>query len=452
MSNNISLDAKIEYKGYWYLPSDPDNAIAGIVAYLPNERITLELFGGFDNSFLGLFVDNKQESVIYGKTSDAKEITLLQCNKYSSLNSKADFPIVRYDCDYMIIGKHINGLDEKCKYWASVTIPELTYWCHPEAIMTFWKKKGEKENSRISFSFCSEYQNEENIIQKVQIDNNTSIDIVKGVNFHESEFRLNTQLNQYTYIEIHKEEEASIVDFLSDIFLYEQFLSLATLKVVNCSGITLFDKELYQEYMGQKNYRSIEIIHPFFERNGIEREKIQSYKFLFDYSGIKEIYPAILKKWYNEPLDIAPIRNHLISSLEQKRVYSSVDFLIIIQAIEGFYRRFRSAKYRKEYNIQGKASSKLFPMLQELVLEFSDIDLVKKKRIDIEAVVDSRIYYSHFMPKSCKLKAIDGWELFEQTKKLRILLLCCVLSLIGFNHVQIDNILKTSNSNILKIK
>jgi hypothetical protein len=87
-------------------------------------------------------------------------------------------------------------------------------------------------------------------------------------------------------------------------------------------------------------------------------------------------------------------------------------------------------------------------MLTELLSEFSDIDLLKRNTIDIDAVVDSRIYFSHFMPKTSSLKAIDGWELLEEARKLRILLLCCVLSLLGFNNDQINDVLNKSNSRL----
>ena len=45
------------------------------------------------------------------------------------------------------------------------------------------------------------------------------------------------------------------------------------------------------------------------------------------------------------------IRCHLITSLEKKQLYGSVDFLIVIQALEGFCRRFRSRKYRKTHGL-----------------------------------------------------------------------------------------------------
>ena len=449
----INLDEKIEYRGYWYLPSNPDNSVAGIVTYYPNEKIELELIGSFDKSISDIFKDSTEETVIHGKTSDAKDVTLLHCHRYSSLNFSAGFPIVNFSCDFMIIGRHITGIEEKSHYWATIRIPELTHWCHPNAIeLTLWNDDGEKDYSRISISCGVKYRDKENIINEVQIDENTSIALIKGVKFDESKHRLTAKMEQFTYIEIHKNNACSIKELLVDICVFEQFLSFATLNIVKCSSITIYDKNYYHEDKKQKFYRTIEIIHPFFERQKTENRPVSTYDFLFDYATIKEVFPGILKKWYYDSKDLAPIRGHLLSSLERKKIYSSVDFLIIVQAIEGFYRRFRSAKYRKEHNLSGKSSSKLYHMIEELIIEFSDIDLLSRSTIDIDAVVDSRQYFSHFMPKNSTLKTIDGWVLLEEARKLRILLLCCVLSLLGFNHSQINDILNKSDSRLFEEK
>ena len=195
MSKSINLDKKLEYKGYWYLPSLSENKVAGILTYYPNEKIVLELIGSFDNSFSEL-LGNKEESVIYGKTSDAKEITLLQCFQYSSVNFNADFPIVRYDCNYMLVGKHINGLDEKCQYRARFRIPELTYWYHPGALTTtilFDKKDNTPIQTSISFS--TKYSSDDDVISEVHIDESTSIQIRRGVSYDGTIHNLKQQLD-----------------------------------------------------------------------------------------------------------------------------------------------------------------------------------------------------------------------------------------------------------------
>lgn len=232
--------------------------------------------------------------------------------------------------------------------------------------------------------------------------------------------------------------------------MYEQFLSIATLKVVKCSSITIFDREIYQENQGQKYYRSIEIIHPFYERNFIKHEVLKPSSFLFEYGDIRDFYPYLLKRWYNEPLDIAPIRAHLINSLEKKRIYSSVDFLNIIQAIEGFWWRFRDASYRKANNIGRNKKTSLNTILNQLILEYNGVKVLNRKNIDIESVVDSRHYYSHFVNKSTKPHTLDGWKLIDETKKLRLLLLCCVLTFMGFEVTQIDKVFDSSHSHLLK--
>ena len=446
----IDLDQRLEYKGYWYLPSAPENRVAGVLTYYPNEKIVLELMGCFGEYSLAIFHATDQEDVICGRTSDGKDITLINNIRWLKINSGADFPLVRYTCNFMVIGKHVKGLDEKRSYWATARIPELTYWCQPEAITTtmFFDKNNNSKMANISFS--TEFRSRKDIINSVKIDDNTAIKIMKGVHYNGN--HMAPEIGQFSYLEIRKKEKASIKEILTDIFMFEQFLSLATLSIVKCSRLTLFDRNTYQRIEHIRLYRPIHIIHAFSERENLEKVEEKRFRYLFDYNSIKDLYPEIIKKWYNEPSELAPIRYHLISSLEKKRYYSSVDFLIIVQALEGFCRRFRSKKYRKEHGLPERDYTDLYAMMGSLIGEFDDVELIKKCEIDIDAVVDSRNYYSHFMPMSKKSKVVDGIELYDLTIRLRILLVCCVLSLFGFSIERIDEILKKSDSKVLQLR
>lgn len=259
------------------------------------------------------------------------------------------------------------------------------------------------------------------------------------------------EVEQFSYLEIRKKEKSSIREIVSDIFMFEQFLSLATLSIVKSSKITLFDKNTYQQIGGTRLYREIHFIHALRERNNLQSAESKMFRNLFDYSDIKDFYPAIVRKWYNEPIELAPIRDHLINSLEKKHSYGSVDFLIVIQALEGFCRRFRSRKYRKEHGLPERDYSDLYAMMGSLLDEFGDIELILKCNIDKDSVVDSRNYYSHFMPKQKDSKTLDGYDLYELTMRLRILLICCVLSLYGFDNERINEILNKSDSNVLQL-
>jgi hypothetical protein len=446
---NIDLDHKLEYKGYWWLPTDPDNKVAGVLTYYPNEKIVLGLLGCFGEYSLAILTGNDQEDIIYGKTAENKEITLINNIRALKLNFSADFPIVRYTCNYMVIGKHVKGLDEKRSYWATVRIPELTYWCQPGAITTtmFFDKKN--NSKMINMSFSTEFRSRKDILNSIKVNENTSVKIKKAVRYNGDHFA--PEVEQYSCLEIRKKGKTSIKEIVSDIFMFEQFLSLATLSIVKSSRITLYDKSTYQQEGKTRFYREIHFIHAFRERNNLQSAETKMFKSLFDYSAIKDVYPEIITKWYNEPIELAPIRDHLISSLEKKQLYSSVDFLIVIQALEGFCRRFRSRKYRKKHGLPERDYSDLFAMMGSLLDEFGDIELIQKCKIDKEAVVDSRNYYSHFMPKDKDSKALDGFELYELTMRLRILLICCVLSLYGFENSRINEIMKKSHSKVLEL-
>ena len=275
------------------------------------------------------------------------------------------------------------------------------------------------------------------------IDETTSIQIKKGGSYDGTAQYLKPQLEQYTYVDIIKHNETSIEELLGNICLFEQFISLATLNLAKSSDITLFDEEIYQQGEKDKYYREIHLIHPFVERMNIGKQ-IKSANFLFQYLTIKDIYPTIIKNWFNAPIELYPIRLHLITSLEKKTIYSSVDFLIIIQAVEGFWWRFRDESYQRKAISKGSNTS-LCTILNELMAEFNDISILRTCDMNIKAIVDSRHYYSHFLLLSKKPNKLEGWPLIKEAKKLRILLMCCVLSFIGFENSQIDLILNKTN-------
>lgn len=428
---------KFEYKGYWNLPSEPDNAIAGILTYNPNESIILELIGSLGKSKTNVIIDfdrRTKEDIIWGITSEAHKITLINCMPSGGkLNLSCSFPISKYLIQYCLDGIHLDKfIDEKFS-WCNIDIPALTTWCYPGALKLAFHSKNDRINE-ISVSY-----NQDEIkkpISSVDVNSTTTLNIKKDVRFEESKFRLTPTFNQSTFLQIQKSCESPISDFLSDMVLFENFMSLTTLSTVKVSKILLYDKANYQELKNkEKFYHPIELFY-------VEREAMskinQEYDFLFSYSEVQDIYPDIIKKWYNETSDIGPIRAHLIKSVKSKHIFDSTEFLIIIQAIEGFCIRFR------------KEQKTLTKTLESIINEFKDIDKLKQSKINIKATVDSRHYYSHFMNKTKKPNSLDGLELFNLTEKLRILLICCLLNFIGVKNQKINELLNKSNNRKLQ--
>lgn len=437
---------KFEYKGYWWLPSNPNAVVAGILTYIPHKNIILELIGNFDSEKnpLEAFLGKESKKIIHGFTSDSKEITLVNCHPSGSLNFSCSFPIIRYSCQFIVIGKHLDSFTQKCFYKAFATIPELTYWKPPKSLKTTVQFNKENSTEFTSISF----ETEGKIISNNKIDDNTQLIIKEGVNYYRDHF--SSKIEQQTYLEILKQNDESIGDFYSNINLFEQFLSLAALQTVKCSKISLYDRTIFQELRdGEKLYDPIEIIY-IQQEDTSTSTRTNSHDFLFDYESIALQYAQVIQRWYAEKYDIAPIRRHLIDSTKNKRIFSSVDFLIVIQAIEGFWWRFRENDYRENKQIPPKKKTPLEVIINELVTEFDSINKIRNLNLDIKSVRDSRHYYSHFMNKAEKTHALDGRELFDLTFKLRKILICCVLEFIGFKYAEINHILNHSNNRLLE--
>ena len=161
---------KIEYKGKWFLPDKPDFNIAGVLTYIPHESIVLELIGGFNNNFDEIISGINEAKIIHGCTSDAKKITLVNCFPSTSINFSSSFPITKYSCHYLIIGKHLNSLNDLSFNKATVLFPQLSYWCIPDVVnQEILEKVGDGINS-INISFKHFYNSVENTISESQID------------------------------------------------------------------------------------------------------------------------------------------------------------------------------------------------------------------------------------------------------------------------------------------
>lgn len=429
------MNDSIEFKGYWFLPNKPNIEVVGVLRYIPNVSIMLELVGGFSENLKQLLSVDKEVELIQGYTSDAKKVTLVNCFPSSSINFAASFAITKYSCSYMIIGKHLHSFSDASFFKAKVYFAELTYWCLPGALEGNMVFDENRNMTSLNISFENFNDNNLEIIHQTQIDDNTNLLLKKCVDYKSSNYFLTPRIEQYTNLEIHKKEDSSITDFISNIFLYEQFLSLATLEVVECSKIIFYDKNLFRDYNGLKRYDKIELIYV---QKGKHEKHTQTkrHNYLFVYDTIKNQYSMILQKWFAEKEEIAPIRAHLMESIKPKNVFSSVDFLIVVQAIEGYYTRFRK-------------KDSLTNILKNIILEFSFVNKIKKDNLKIEEVRDSRHYYSHFMKKSEKPQAKEGLELYKITHKLRKLLICCLLDFKGFDKPQINDIFNSCHNKLL---
>lgn len=418
------------YKGYWWLPSMPEDQVAGTLTIETDGDLRLELYGGFGLDKDGVSFERETDKVIYGRcyatNGHMKDISLFECHSAINLNFSSSFPITRYSCQYALLGFHTLSMKDAAFFEAHVSFDELAYWCPPKNVTTWFK------DSLVTVAF--DFSEGSETMAEMALDDGLTLRLNQG-GFYQPDYP-RILIEQSTYLEVSK-EGLSGVDVLGEARRFERFLSLAMLIPVEHGAITLRSQECFQTMEnGKTYYHPIELVTHLYK--GESAKKVKQFDMLFKYEDVADGLGEMYKRfWKNQ--NIAQIWSNLIDSLEKKRVFTSNEFLVVIQALDGFAIRFR-----KE---QG-----FLAQLTALRDEFKDIKRQKITDDDLEAAKGSRDYYSHILKleKKEKRNALEGAKLFDLTRKLRVLLICCVLNFLGMDNAKINELMNKCNNSILR--
>jgi len=422
------MNERKEYKGMWFLPNKPDEQVAGILYFNPNESINLELIGslGKNNGISFILEPQLHFQVIHGivyNNNKVSKITLFDCYFSGTYNSSCEFALSKFQCSYLLVGKFINTKEDRVFDRIRVYFPCLIDWYPYRSI------KHNMQFDNDGYIYQWEVGSEKNkYLKTFSIDDNSNLILNAYAGFNASDKAYN--LYQDAYLEIECSIKSSFAELYHKADLFRDFLSLAVLTDVPFSEILLYDNDDFQQL--NDNKKSMNVTQLYFVTERYSTDKYPFYNYLFRFTDVEPVFADIIRKWYNESNQLAPIRQHLIKSITYNKVFDSVDFLVVIQAIEGFYLRFISN--RKE-NLKTK--------LEKLYDKFNTIAVLNNNIVDTDKTVTSRHYYSHFFEKEPNV--CDGLELFDITKKLKLLLICCVLSVVGFSNDEINAFLNNSN-------
>lgn len=409
---------QVEIRGLWWLPDKEDNKVAGILNFVPAENLTLELIGSFYNDLFDLFkTTNNAIDVLWGESSKGKPITLINCFQSFSYHSDCSFPLISLSVNFVIIGKHLHSLEEACVDKIIIRYDELSHWYSPSIVKYSFREQ--------SWDQITNSNDEEKIISFSKDNLSLSLKPQALLNIKGRNTQITVDIE--TNLVVKSTELLSVRHALDINRSFEQFLSVATLSRVQC-------KQIFLQCFNSKT--SLEVLHNTFREEYcpiINREH-----YLFRYDDIKDEFESIMINWYSNEEEIYPIRSHLIASLESTRVFNSANFLSVVQALEGYYSRFK------------KNRQSLTSILNDLFNDFNYVNKIRGEEAHIGIIVNSRNYFSHLNPPDNRL-VVDGKNLYEHYIKLRILLLCCILRFMGFEDNKIQQIIDNCQNNICRV-
>lgn len=412
------------HNGLWWMPDDEGKQIPGTLI-IERDRIVLETIGTLGSeSPMDHFVGDGivQHDVIWGISSESKKISIFNSHEAMTFNTNCPFSTAKYTAQVVAIGKHISSLDEVGNYDIKAYFDELPYWFRPNCLHFNMQEQ--------KYTFCVDLDNANHVT--VQIDDDCTLSLVGETNISHNKTGMRVEVEQISALKFAFSNLISMRDAKHKIFVFEQFLSFATLAPAKYKRFLLIDKDKQND---RTKNSTIEI---YDEKESTLSKPERFWEYLFVYETIKDSFPSIIRRWYEEKNSF-PIRAHLIDSVGHRGTFCSNDFLIVAQAVEGYY-----CRYKKDgLGITG--------ILKNLRRDFSDIAILELSDEDIDCIRDSRHYFSHLLPPGKKEHVVDGLQLYNLNHKLRKLLLCCLLSFIGFSNEEINKIFAKSNNSFLRM-
>lgn len=245
---NVIID---QYKGYFWLTDNEDFKLPGILTRYSNE-MELELIGSFEPKEFDVerIINNcsfqNHTILLHGIDSNATRISIVATPKLIHIGETHPFSINKYRIRYLVLGKFISGLEEKCDYEAIVKIPELSFWCPPKLISHALSTNGVQIEASLHDSDTPLFKHtlEDGVVISLERDYQTST----------SPCNLNPMIEQWTTLHISSRQNISIKQIITAVLKFEKLLSFATLRNCHFSEIKLLDHILIEKVASSNNY------------------------------------------------------------------------------------------------------------------------------------------------------------------------------------------------------
>ncbi len=335
----------LEYKGFWWLPENPDKKIAGILRFQQPDSPILELIG--EQFTTDIYRSHSPEFIL--GLSESTYITLYKCL------SKSMGWVSSYLAHVVFVNAHFEKEEEMIFDNMSVSYFNLEEWARNEE--TYQLLKAEDFNMK-------------QIAAELKID-----DLYLKIRFSVDKSLRLSETSEKLRAHVQIEKRLHFNDYMRKILHYiEIFLSMGINNAtypLSLTGKTSTAKKVSWSYV--KIYYAI-------PGNLIEDAKIIYHQKMFlTLSDIVDNFEEHLENWLLKSERLAPVYNLFFQVLQAKS-YLEHEFLQVAKAVEAYHRRTyqQSGTYMgsEDYEI---VRDSLVKQLGSLPLDVKIDDKVKKR-------------------------------------------------------------------------
>ena len=359
----------------------------------------------------------KHYDVLFGKDANGVKYTLFDLNTIEEPIYDCNFSKHEYKVRFILIGEHILSLDTEIFDRCVVQFPRLIDWAYKSRITKLNEPNNVMEY-RVSRTKDS--------ILEIDIDGDIKYILSPRCLLDNRENFLGVTLKQFTELIIESNCKKTIRDLINSIMEFNNLFSIVLFSEQAPSSIEF--------YISNDKYRRFELL---FKNSKIDNTHGTP---LIKFEQLKDKIPSMFKKWHENYKQIFLICNHLITAIQKDGEFDDSNFLIIAQALDGYFKRFVNKK-------DGKDTKQYEHQIKKLLEHFKGVEALQTCNLDAKVLAHSRHKYSHLIPddetKNVE-KAVSGKELYYLTKKGIVLLTCCILDNLGLTIDEINSCFKNS--------
>ena len=392
-----------EYHGTWRIPDSRGqftHQFAGTLTYYGDRPSTLELIRVPSSGSIAI---DCQLDVIWGQDAAGIMFSLFG----ATLIREENFTKKTYNIRFILIGLHVGSLEEACFDSCWIKYPYLNRWALEDRFNC------EAKENQTLFSLDLGVHPP---FLSVELEDGINLSLLSRVS--DKITRYDITASQATDLRVGMSKKASIEAFLRIISEFSQFLSISLFAEQNPSEIVFVNKGTKVNYpLLFKGYTSNE---PW----------VLS---LVKFNELKSSMPEILRRWHANYEQVFPICRYLIRSISNNDSFDAPDFLIVAQALDGYFKRFRNFK-------DGRNTQQYKHQIIKLLDGLKGVDVIQRCNLDPSIIAQTRHKYSHLIPDEDKgvSQAVTGEDLYWLTQKCIVLLTCCILDMLGLTKEEIN--------------
>lgn len=437
MAKKLSIYDQFEIRGYWWLPSNSENRVTGILSF-GLDGINLELFGRLTNeSIFGEKTD--KFNIVLGETEKGK-VTLH--DGFQTKMKMAEIISTQLTFNYLLVGKHFTNKEEMLFHSAHINYSYLEEWMGYDPFSEDYElEEGQLTKAGMTYTFPPVF---ESVIDSI------GVTIKAGYHFDANSEKYKKKTYEHTgLLHIISHEKQGLEWYLNITGELKGLLSLLMNRPVYPKHITAKGDLINEE----KNIREkIEIfILPLRE---FQEKEIRVTDRYINYHLIKDNITEVLSNWFSDEAMKSSRRIFLRNVYNVGQDWEN-SFLDYAKSIESFHRNttgdagkfvideiyepikekmveaipnntdnnleqklISTLKYAHHFGFQRRVRETLL----QLDLDLQNIMFENKKKLKAfaEDVTNTRDYYTHIgdEPKY----HFKGWELYLANKRMHTVL------------------------------